>query len=120
MTSTGADTVPQATGLEELGDSALLAELAEAEAVAREAQVHRLRLAYQWAVAHPVLDSCETPAGPALPSVLTEVETLGGEGTPAVAAFTPEPVGVAMGCSPAAAATLIADTLDLHHRLPLL
>jgi hypothetical protein len=37
-----------------------------------------------------------------------------------VAAFTAEPLAVALGCSPASASGLLADTLDLHHRLPLL
>src|SRR6478735_6091746 len=92
----------------------------EIEALLREAEVHKLRIAYQWAIAHPALDACETPSGPALPSVLTAPETLGGAGTPAVAAFTPEPLAVALGCSPASASTLLADALDLHHRLPLL
>lgn len=52
--------------------------------------------------------------------MLTSPESLGGPGTPAVAAFTPEPLAVALGCSPSSASALLADTLDLHHRLPLL
>ncbi|WP_210443348.1 HNH endonuclease signature motif containing protein [Nocardioides sp. SYSU D00065] len=103
-----------------LAEGALLAEAVEVESVLREAEVHKLRIAYQWAVAHPTLDGCETPTGAVLPAVLEQPETLGGAGTPAVAAFTPEPLAVALGCSPAAAASLLADTLDLHHRLPLL
>lgn len=106
--------------LADLAESALLSEASEVEALLREAEVHKLRIAYQWAVAHPALDACETPSGPALPSVLTSPESLGGPGTPAVAAFTPEPLAVALGCSPASASALLADTLDLHHRLPLL
>ena len=47
-------------------------------------------------------------------------ESLGGDGTPAVAAFTPEPFALALGMSPSAGAQLIADALDLRHRLPLL
>lgn len=105
---------------EDLAEGALLSEASEVESVIREAEVHKLRLAYQWAIAHPALDACETASGPALPSVLTEPDTLGGAGTPAVAAFTSEPLAVATGCSPASAASLLADTLDLHHRLPLL
>ena len=111
---------PQVDDLAHLTVAALLAEASETEAVLREAEVHRLRLAYQWAVAHPALDAVETAQGPALPHVLTAPETLGGPGTPAVAAFTAEPFGVALGCSPASAASLLADALDLHHRLPLL
>ncbi len=47
-------------------------------------------------------------------------ESLGGDGTPLVAAFTPEPFAFALGMSPSAGAQLIADALDLRHRLPLL
>jgi hypothetical protein len=106
--------------LEELAESALLSEATEIESVLREGEVHKLRIAYQWAVAHPPLDARETGAGPVLPAMLTEPETLGGPGTPEVAAFTSEPLAVAMGCAPASASSLLADTLDLHHRLPLL
>ena len=120
MESTTTHLEARAVSLDDLAEGALLAEATEVEAVLREAEVHKLRLAYQWAVAHPALDSCHTPAGPALPAVLTEPETLGGAGTPAVAAFAPEPLGVALGCSTAAASSLLADALDLHHRLPLL
>ncbi|NYE35093.1 hypothetical protein F4692_000197 [Nocardioides cavernae] len=120
MESTTTHLEARAVGLHDLAEGALLAEATEVEAVLREAEVHKLRIAYQWAVAHPALDSCHTPAGPALPTALTEPETLGGAGTPAVAAFTPEPLGVALGCPTAAASSLLADSLDLHHRLPLL
>ena len=111
---------PGVTDLEGLAAAALLSEATEIESVLREGEVHRLRIAYQWAIAHPPVDARETAAGPVLPAVLTEPETLGGAGTPEVAAFTSEPLAVAMGCSPASASSLLADTLDLHHRLPLL
>ena len=52
--------------------------------------------------------------------MLTNDESLGGDGTPAVAAFTPETFALKLGISPAAGAQLIADALDLRHRLPLL
>ena len=120
MESTDTLTRARVTDLADLADGALLSEATEIEALLREAEVHKLRIAYQWAIAHPALDACETPSGPALPAVLTAPETLGGAGTPAVAAFTPEPLAVALGCSPASASTLLADALDLHHRLPLL
>ena len=120
MESTDTLTRTRVDDLADLADGALLFEASEVEALLREAEVHKLRLAYQWAVAHPSLDACETPRGPSLPSVLTTPETLGGSGTPPVAAFTAEPLAVALGCSPASASTLLADALDLHHRLPLL
>ena len=68
---------------------------------------------------HQSESGVETPGGPAL-DVLTKNESLGGDGTPAVAAFTPEPFALKLGISPAAGAQLIADALDLRHRLPLL
>ncbi|HYJ28014.1 MAG TPA: HNH endonuclease signature motif containing protein [Nocardioides sp.] len=120
MESTDTHARARATDLADLADGALLSEASDVEGLLREAEVHKLRVAYQWAIAHPALDACETPSGPTLPSVLTAPETLGGDGTPTVAAFTPEPLAVALGCSPASASTLIADALDLHHRLPLL
>ena len=106
--------------LEDLAEVALLSEATEIESVLREGEVHKLRIAYQWAIAHPALDACETPSGPVLPSVLTEPETLGrprdarGGGVHARAArashwaarLRPPP-------------RLLADALDLHHRLPL-
>ena len=58
--------------------------------------------------------------GPVLPAVLEAPETLGGAGTPAVAAFTAEPLAVACGIAPSSATALLADALDLHHRLPVL
>ena len=120
MTATAPTTIREARGLEDAAERALLDEATETSAVLREAEVHQLRIAYQWAVAHPAVDAAETPRGPSLPDVLSRPETLGGAGTPAVAAFTSEPLAVALGCSPAAASALLADTLDLHHRLPLL
>jgi hypothetical protein len=99
----------------------LLERAAECEALLREVAVEQLRVAYEWAIAHPVIDSgVESSAGPTLTGVLDAPETLGGAGTPAVAAFTAEPFAVACGLSPAAATGLLADSLDLHHRLPVL
>ena len=69
-----------APALEELSEAELLIEAAEAEALLRELEVHRLRVAYQWAVSHPVTDSAETCEGPVLPRVLDEPESLAGPG----------------------------------------
>ena len=52
-----------------------------------------------------------------LPGVPDE-EALGGEGTPLVAAFTPEPFAAALGVSTLSGLQLLADALDLQHRLP--
>ncbi|WP_180934143.1 hypothetical protein [Nocardioides ungokensis] len=45
-------------------------------------------------------------------------ESLGGEGTPAVSAFAPEPLAAALGVATTTGMKLIADALDLQHRLP--
>ncbi|QBX56488.1 HNH endonuclease [Nocardioides seonyuensis] len=120
MTSTQPDSDLEVADLADASVSGLLEQAAECEAVLREAAVHQLRIAYEWAISHPVTDAAETAAGPVLPSVLEAPETLGGAGTPAVAAFTAEPLAVACGIAPTAASGLLADALDLHHRLPVL
>src|ERR687897_1842814 len=105
----------------EVGDldpTGVLEAAAEAEQAERRAAFGKLQLAAHWADLHPATadTGVETPGGPAL---LAD-ESLGGEGTPAVAAFTPEPFALALGMSPGAGAQLIGDALDLRHRLPLL
>ena len=84
----------------------------------RDREFRKLQLAAHWADLHP---ATTTPGSrrSADPALLAD-ESLGGDGTPAVAAFTPEPFALALGMSPSAGAQLIADALDLRHRLPLL
>ena len=106
----------------EVGDldpAGVLAEAERVEVESRRIEVRRLRLAYQWAVLHPATadTGVETPGGPGS-GVLDADETLGGDGTPAVAAFAPESLAAAMGWTPAAARNLMADALDLPHRHP--
>lgn len=93
----------------DLGDCGLLASLREHRQVIAVAEVEELDLVHAWALAHPACGDS---------SVLTSDEQPGGSGTPGVAAFTAEPLGVALGISSAAAQSLLADTLDLQHRLP--
>lgn len=93
----------------DLSERALLDELRIHRQVIAAAEVDELSLAYEWAVSHPAHGDS---------SVLSADEQPGGAGTPGVAAFTAEPLAVALGVSPAAAQALLADTLDLHHRLP--
>src|SRR6187549_2382042 len=105
----------------EVGDldpSAVLEAAAEAELAERRAAVRKLQLAAHWADLYPATQDTgvETFGGAALLSD----ESLGGDGTPAVAAFTPEPFALALRIAPSAGAQLIADALDLRHRLPLL
>src|SRR4029079_7544079 len=105
----------------EVGDldpTGVLEAAAQAEQAERRAAFRKLELAAHWADLHPANQDTgvETFGGPALMAD----ESLGGDGTPAVAAFTPEPFALALGRSPSARAQLIADALDLRHRLPLL
>ena len=85
----------------EVGDldpAGVLAAAGEAELAERRAALRKLELAAHWADLHPVVagGEVETPGGPAL-AVLESPESLGGDGTPAVAAFTPEPFAAALG-----------------------
>ena len=92
--------------------------LAAAEACAetiREAEAELLRLAYQWAIVHDP-DRLD-PAEAALPG-RERARRYGGDGTPEVAEFAAAELGARIGRSPHAARQLMADTLDLHHRLP--
>src|SRR5262245_36497378 len=100
--------------VEDLSPVALLELAAANEREIREREALRLRLAYQWAVTHPATEDTgvETPGGPAF-DILESPESPGGDGTPAVAAFTPEPFALAVGMSPRAGAALIGDSLDL-------
>src|SRR4051794_32697149 len=103
--------------VEDLDPAGVLAAVKENERELRVRELRRLELAYQWTVLHPPTadTGVETPGGPALD--ITD-ETLGGAGTPKVAAFAPEALGAALGVSPTAARSLMADALDLRHRLP--
>src|SRR4249919_3664732 len=105
----------------EVGDldpSAVLELARDNERELREREFLKLRLAAHWADLHPATQDTgvETFGGAAL---LAD-ESLGGDGTPLVAAFSPEPFALALGMSPSAGAQLIADALDLRHRLPML
>jgi hypothetical protein len=100
-------------------DAAGVLAMAEADEQAiRRLEFRKLQLAAHWADLHPATadTGVETFGGAALMAD----ESLGGDGTPLVAAFTPEPFALALGMSPSAGAQLIADALDLRHRLPLL
>ena len=109
-----------AAEVDDLDQTLLLAELAEAEVADRTAQRRKLELAHQWCVLHPATDETGIATwGHAQIPGLTDCDlSLGGEGTPEVAPFTAEPFGAALGVSTQSAMGLLADALDLHHRLP--
>ena len=110
-------TVREGYEVGDLDPAGVLEAAAEAEQTERRA-AFRNSLAAHWADLHPATadTGVETPGGAAL---LAD-ESLGGEGTPLVAAFTAEAFALALGMSPSAGAQLIADALDLRHRLPML
>ncbi len=85
----------------------------------REAARAKLRLAVRWCELHPATsESGVATWGETRLPELEKDESLGGEGTPLVAAFTPEPFAAALGVSPLSGMGLLADALDLVHRLP--
>jgi hypothetical protein len=114
------DRIGQPIVVEDLDADWLLAVLEDQEVAARRAERDKLRLAAQWCVLHPATadTGVATWEGPGLPGVLDADESLGGAGTPAVSAFAPEPLAAELGISPQAGMALIADALDLQHRLP--
>jgi hypothetical protein len=95
------------------------ATLAAAETNEREltaAEHRRLALAAHWADLHGHLDQAGSSALPGAERLLP----LGGDGTPEVAEFCPAELAAVLGISAYAGAQLIADALDLRHRLPIL
>ena len=80
----------------------VLEALSDSDLEERRATARKLALAYQWAVLHPA---------PEESSILESPESLGGEGTPEVAAFTAEPLAVPLRITPSAAAALVGALL---------
>ena len=85
-------------------------------AVLVAAECRELVLAAQWADLHPA-DTLHPATGTVLPGT-ERARRFGGEGTPEAGEFAAAELGVLLGRSHHAAATLIADALDLRHRLP--
>jgi hypothetical protein len=86
--------------------------LAETE---RRAQVDQLRVAAQWADANG--PQSVDPEGSARPG-RRAVRYYGGHGTPEAASSAGADLGARLGKSTTAGDALIADALDLRHRLP--
>jgi hypothetical protein len=108
-------------GVEDLDAAAVLACAGAAEAAERRAGLAKLELALQWCVLHPATtESGAAVWGDAgLPGLSDCEESLGGDGCPAVAAYAPEPFATALGVSTFTGMQVLADGLDLAHRLPL-
>src|SRR6476646_3383738 len=114
------DQYGEAAELDELDAAGLLAVLGGNKRAARAADRDRLRLVNPWCVLHPATrdDGVATLDPSGLPGVLHHDESLGGDGCPDVAAFSPEHLAATLGIGKVTAKQLISDTLDLHHRLP--
>ncbi|QCX28705.1 HNH endonuclease [Nocardioides jishulii] len=94
---------------DDLDERSMLAAVAERRDLVALLEVEQLEWVLRWAYAHPALGEG---------GVLSADEFPGGDGTPGVAAFTAEPLAGALRVSPASAQAVVADVLDLAHRLP--
>ncbi len=92
-----------------MGPDELLAVAADADRLARQAELQRLECALAWALAHPATD---------VESANGWVEIAGGAGTPDVEEFTAEPLAAVFATTSHSARSLISDALDLAYRLP--
>jgi hypothetical protein len=102
--------------LDDGGARGLAAALVANRAALVAAEARELELAAAWADVHPAE---AVHASPVLPGT-ERARVFGGDGTPEAGEFAAAELACLLGLSLAAAATLIADALDLRHRLPLL
>ena len=82
-----------------------------------EVEARQFVLAAQWADLHPGESVGSGGSGIVLPGT-ERARRYGGEGTPWAGEFAAAELGVLLGRSHVAAATLMADALDVRHRLP--
>jgi len=100
-------------------DAPGLLALAQQRVVERRAgELEELRLAAHWAVLHST-DPRTDPGHTRVPGC-DRLVTVGGEGTPPLRQLSLAELGIAFDCHTNAARSLVADTLDLQHRLPLI
>jgi Domain of unknown function (DUF222) len=100
--------------LVELDAAATLAAAEANEHALITAETRRLQIAAHWADLHPGEAIANSPIRGAEHAV-----RLGGDSTPTVAEFAPAELGCVLRLSGGAAGKLIADALDLRHRLKL-
>ena len=106
-----------------VGHAAERAERVVAEARAVRAalvagEVRVLELAAEWARLHPVPEGGAAASWEQSGLYAETTAPLAGAGTPSVAEFAPLELSAALGLSHDAARALLADALDLTHRLP--
>ncbi|MBM7508385.1 hypothetical protein JOE61_002199 [Nocardioides salarius] len=90
----------------------------EAEAEVRRAERRRLRVVLRWCDLNPAIDDESRLSWGEQERVWDCDAWIGGEGVPAVAEFSAEKLAAVMRMSPAATTSLMAEALELRHRLP--
>ena len=95
------------TGVDGLDPVATLAAATAGVRARRAAEVEEMRLAAHWAVLHGEARDDRDP-----------MTTPGGEGSPSVREYALPELAMARETHTATTRALVADTLDLHHRLP--
>lgn len=98
-------------GLAELDAVRLAAAVTDTQDSLRRAECRVLELACAWADVHSRDTGDDSP-------LVERVRFFGGDGTPAVEEFCVAELGALHGTSTMAAELLLADALDLRHRLP--
>ena len=96
----------------DLDPSGTLAALEDVLRRRRQAEVDDLELVLHWCVLHSARPYDDTPGAERL-------EGLGGDGTPSVKELALCELAIARGVHTLAARAVVADALDLSHRLPL-
>ena len=104
--------------VEEMSEDAVLDTAAALASTVQRAEVGLLRAAYRWAVLHDPARTLD-PEVAVLPG-REKARQYGGEGTAPVSEFAAAEFGARIGRTTYAAAALIADAQDLHHRHPVL
>ena len=102
----------------DLDAKGLLAAATEAERASRLAEVDKLELLSAWAAIHSS-DPTEGPDGHVARRVGNVLRQVGGDGTPGVQDFCLGEIALARGAGVTATVNMLADVLDLQHRLPL-
>ncbi|WP_235736116.1 hypothetical protein [Nocardioides alcanivorans] len=103
----------------DLDGGTLLGFMAENRVVELKMVRSKLRLAYRWAIMHPPTpDKPKAVVGDETLFPTDCEQAISGDGTPDVALFAVEELAASGGMSRAAGFSLIADALDLVHRLP--
>ena len=106
------------TDLRDLDAAGVLAATGSTLRERRLAQVREMELLSAWAALH-ASDPTQGPDGALQRRVGNVLEQVGGEGTPPVQAFCLGEIAMARDAGDTATKNLLADVLDLQHRMPL-